>query len=195
MKNARRTARTTAGSSTRWTVDASQGELLVHTGVRGRAAKLGHRLTIVVNTWYTKVSWADDVPVAVDFTAEVDSLEVSRGDGGVKGLSAPEKLVATSNALRSLDARRFPRITFRANEIEPSDQGYRLVGTLDIHGRARECSVDLHVEDLDDCWRLSCQVVVRQSDFGINPYSLMLGAIAVEDDVTLSFTARRAKDG
>lgn len=187
--------RPTAVNRTRWTIDASHGELLVHTGVRGRAAKLGHRLTIVVNAWYAKVSWSDDVPVAVDFAAEVDSLEVVRGDGGVKALSAPEKLVATSNALRSLDARRFPRITFRANAVEPTDHGYRLTGTLGIRDRSRECVVDLHVEDLDDSWVLSCEVVVRQSEFGIKPYSLMLGAIAVEDDVTVSFTARRAKDG
>lgn len=174
--------------------DASDGELLISTGVTGRAARLGHRLTIAVNTWRATVRWDRDRPVAVDFAAEVDSLEVLRGDGGVTALSAPEKVIARANALRSLDARHHPRITFRTKEIEPSAEGFRLVGTLEIRGRARDCVVDLHMQDLDDAWTLGCEAVVRQSDFGVKPFGLMMGAITVADDVTVSLTARRARD-
>ena len=34
-----------------WKLDASDGQLLVKTGVAGRVAKMGHRLTIAMNTW------------------------------------------------------------------------------------------------------------------------------------------------
>jgi polyisoprenoid-binding protein YceI len=174
--------------------DASHGDLLVHTGVGGRAARLGHRLTLVLNSWRATVSWAEHAPVSVDFTADVDSLEVLRGDGGVKTLSTPEKMIARSNAVKSLDARRHPRITFVANDIEASAEGFRAAGTLNICGQARERGVDLYVTDLDDAWMVSCETVVRQSDFGIAPFSLMLGALSVADDVTVSLTARHAKD-
>lgn len=181
-------------TSTPSTFDASHGELLVHTGVGGRAARLGHRLTIALASWRAAVSWVDGAPVSVEFTADVDSLEVLRGEGGVKGLSAPEKMVARTNALRSLDARHFPRITFCTNIIEPSADGYRLTGTLTIRGEAHECVVDLAVADLGDSWTVSCQTPLRQSAFGIKPYSLMMGAVTVADEVTVTLTARRTKD-
>jgi hypothetical protein len=54
--------------------------------------------------------------------------------------------------------------------------------------------MDLRTEDLGEVWRLFTQAVVRQSDFGVKPYSLLLGSLKVADDVTILFTAQRAKD-
>ncbi len=172
-----------------WELDSSDGELLVTTGVTGPAAKMGHRLTIAMTSWHAKVSWAGDEPVAVDLTVEVGSLEVRRGEGGVKGLSAPEKVLARSNAVKCLDAERFPLIRFVAEQISPIKGGYRLTGSLEIHGTTRDREVELQVENLGDSRRMSCTEVVRQSEFGVKPYSMMMGAMKVEDDVTVTFTA------
>jgi len=111
----------------------------------------------------------------------------------VKGLSAPEKALARSNALKCLDAEQFPQIRFWTGDIEKSADGYRLVGTLDIHGVVGECEVELRVEDLGETWRLSCQTEVRQSDFGVKPYSMFLGSMKVVDCVTISFNAEWAR--
>jgi polyisoprenoid-binding protein YceI len=108
---------------TRWSLDPSAGELFVHTGVAGRAAKLGHRLTIAMNSWRATVWWVGGEPTAVELTVEVDSLEVLRGDGGVTPLSGPEKAVARPNALKSLDANRFPQIRFQARNVEKTATG------------------------------------------------------------------------
>lgn len=175
-----------------WTLDASAGELLIHTGVTGRAAPLGHRLTIAMNSWRATVRWAGGEPAAVELTVEVDSLEVLRGEGGVKGLSGPEKAVARSNALKSLDAQRFHQIRFRADDIEKTVDGYRLAGGLEIHGETRKRVVDVRAVDLGAAWRLSCEADVRQSDFGVKPFSLLMGSVKVVDDVTVSFTVARA---
>src|ERR1700687_1030589 len=140
---------------TRWSMVPSAGELLVHTGVTGRAAKLGHRLTIAMTSWRATVSWVGGEPTTVDLAVEVDSLEVLRGDGGVTPLSGPEKALVRSNALKSLDANRVPQIRFEADNVEKTGDGYRLVGSLEIHGKARNAVIDLGVEDLGDSWRLS----------------------------------------
>jgi polyisoprenoid-binding protein YceI len=140
------------------------------------------------------VSWVGGEPTAVDLTVEVDLLEVLRGDGGVTALSGPEKAVARSNALKSLDANRFPQIRLRADNVEKTGDGYRLAGTLDIHGKSREAAIDADVEDLGDSWRLSGTAVVRQSEFGVKPYSLLMGSVKVLDEVTVSFTVSRVKD-
>ena len=70
----------------------------------------------------------------------------------------------------------------------------RLLGTLDIHGATRECAMGLHVEDLGDAWRMSCRADVGQSEFGIKPYSMLMGSMNVVDTVAVSFSAGRAKD-
>ncbi|MDZ4235163.1 MAG: YceI family protein [Dietzia sp.] len=178
-------------ATTEWALDSSDGQLLVTTGVTGPAAKMGHRLTLTL-TWQATVHWIDDAPSEVEVVADVGTLEVLRGDGGVKGLSSPEKVLARSNALKVFDADRYPQIRFHADDITGGDDGYRLAGTLEIHGTARPYTVDLHVEKLADTWRMSCEAPVSHSDFGLKPYSLMMGAMKVTDEVTVSFTAERA---
>ncbi|OIN79556.1 YceI family protein [Mycobacterium malmoense] len=180
-----------------WTLDASDGELLIRTGVTGRAARMGHRLTIAMKRWHATVDWAGAEPVGVDLAVEVDSLEVLRGEGGVKGLSGPEKALVKSNALTSLDAGRYPEIRFIADareEIAKTDGGYRLTGRLHIRGKSREHVIDLRTEDLGQAWRMSAESSVRQTDYGVKPYSLLMGSVRVADEVSVSFAAVHAKD-
>jgi polyisoprenoid-binding protein YceI len=177
-----------------WALDASDGELLLRTGVTGRAARMGHRLTIAMTRWRATVHWAGADPVTAELAVETDSFEVLRGEGGVKGLSGAEKALVRSNALRSLDARRFPEIRFAAQTIDKTDDGYRLAGRLHIRGRSREHVIDLRTDDLGDSWRMSAESGVRQTDYGVKPYSLLMGSVQVADEVTVSFTASYVKD-
>lgn len=177
-----------------WTLDASDGELLLRTGVQGRAARMGHRLTIAMTRWQATVSWAGPQPKALDLVVQADSLAVLRGDGGVKGLSGPEKAVVRSNALKSLNASRFPEIRFVAPAIEETDDGYRLTGDLEIRGKSRQQVIELHTEDVGDAWRMWTEATVRQTDYGIKPYSLLMGSVQVADAVSLSFSAVHSKD-
>lgn len=173
-----------------WTLDQSDGELTIHTGVEGRAAKMGHRLTIAMNTWDGTVEWTGREPTGVTLTVDVESLQVRSGEGGVTPLTGPEKGLVRSNALKVLDAKRFPRITFETSNIEKAADGYRLTGTLQIRGKARDQVIDVSVHDVDDVWRISCEAEVRHSDFGLKPYSMLMGSMKVADAVTVSFTAK-----
>lgn len=177
-----------------WTLDAADGELRLRTGVKGRAARMGHRLTIAMTRWQAMVRWAGADPVAAELAVEAHSFQVVSSQGGVKGLSGPEKALVRSNALSSLDAGRSPEIRFTADVIEQTEKGYRLTGTLQIRGKQKQHVIDLHTEDLGDSWRMSAESTIRQSDYGIKPYSLLMGSVQVADDVTLSFTAVHAKD-
>ncbi|WP_276068855.1 YceI family protein [Mycobacterium bourgelatii] len=176
-----------------WTLDASDGELTVRTGVTGPAARMGHRLTILMTRWQATATWVDGTPTAAELAVEVDSMEVQSGEGGVKVLSGPEKSLVRSNALRSLNAGRFPEIRFVADAVDETEGGYRLTGVLSIRGKSREHVIDLRTEDLGESWRMSAASTVRQSDYGIKPYSMMMGAMQVADEVTVSFEAVRAK--
>jgi polyisoprenoid-binding protein YceI len=175
-----------------WTLGPADGELLLHTGVTGRAARMGHRLTIAMTRWRATVNWADSQPVRAQITVDTDSFEVLRGDGGVKGLSGAEQALVRSNALKSLSANRFPEICYTADAIENAGDSYRLTGTLHIRGVSRDHVVEVQTEDLGESWRMSVESTIRQSDYGIKPYSLLMGSVQVADDVSLSFSAVRA---
>lgn len=177
-----------------WSLDAADGKLTLQTGVAGRAARMGHRLTIAMTRWRARVNWVDGEPDTAELVVEVDSFEALRGAGGIKSLSGPEKVIVRSNALKSLSARRFPEIRFIGNSIEPIPDGYRLTGTLHIRSKSRRHVVDLRVEEHRDSWRLSAESAVRQSDYGVKPYSMFMGSLQVTDEVTVSFTAVRRKD-
>ena len=157
---------------------------------------MGHRLTIAMRRWQATVNWAGGQPprpLAAELVVETDSLEVLIGEGGVKGLSAAEKALARSNALKSLNVGRFPEIRFSADVIGKTDDGYRLSGALQIRGKSRLHVIALRTDDLGDSWRMSAESTVRQSDYGIKPYSLLMGSVRVADDVTVSFTAVHGK--
>ena len=177
-----------------WRLDQSDGRLTIHTGVEGPAAKMGHRLDIAMNSWHADVEWSGSEPVRARLTVDVDSLEVVSGEGGVTPLTPPEKLLARANAVKTLDRKRFPQIEFDAAAIERTQTGYRLTGTVQIHGKTRDSVVDLNVEESGGSWHMSADVQIRQSDFGVKPYSMLMGAMRVADAVTVSFTADRAKD-
>jgi len=155
---------------------------------------MGHRLTVAMKGWQAAVHWEGAEPVTVELSIEVDSFEVLRGEGGVKALSGAERALVKSNALKSLGANRYPRIRFDADKIDETHAGYRLTGSLQIRGKSRQHVIDLCTEDLGDSWRMSAESRVRQSDYGVKPYSMLLGSMQVTDEVTVVFTAVHARD-
>lgn len=176
-----------------WTLNPADGELQILTGVAGPGAKMGHRLTIQMDAWQATVNWRNDEPVSAELAVEVGSLRVLEGNGGVTPLSGPEKLVVRSNALRSLDAKKYPDIRFTSSAITKTDNGYQLDGTLEIHGKSKPHTLDLTVADKGDMWALTVQSPVTQSVFGIKPFSLLMGSLKVADEVTIAFAATHLK--
>ncbi|BCI78654.1 YceI family protein [Mycobacterium sp. SMC-18] len=179
-------------SAERRTFDASAGELLLHTGVTGSAARMGHRLTIAMRSWAATVDVDGDEPVAVEVTVDLDSLDVLTGEGGMTPLSGAEKTLVRNNALKTLQAKRFPRATFRSSSIERDGDSWRLVGTLDLSGQSREQSVVVHAVGDDADLRITGEAVVRHSDHRIKQFSMLMGAMKVADEVRVTLTAQQA---
>ena len=92
-----------------------------------------------------------------------------------------------------MDAKKYPQIRYVADDIATTTGGYRLDGTVEIHGTTSPQVVDVKVEDRGDAWALSATVGITQSDFGVKPYSLFMGSLKVADEVTVAFAARYPK--
>lgn len=174
------------------TLDASSGELLLHTGVTGSAARMGHRLTIAMRSWLATLDVDGDEPVAVEVTVDLDSLDVLAGEGGMTPLSGAEKTLVRNNALKSLQAKRFPQAVFRSSVIERGEDSWRLAGTLDLSGQSREQSIVVHVTGDDADLRITGEALVRHSDHRIKQFSMLMGAMKVADEVRVTLTAQLA---
>jgi polyisoprenoid-binding protein YceI len=73
------------------------------------------------------------------------------------------------------------RIEFRSTEVQQADGGRMSVqGELTIAGKASPIAFDLAIGDEA---RLTGRAVVKQSDWGIKPYSALFGALKVADEV------------
>ena len=162
-------------------MDLTPGSLLVRTGVEGAAARVGHRLVLAVEQWSVAVELADGEPIAVTVRADLTTLKVRSGSGGVTPLTPVDKQVILRNAAKTLDVSRYPEVVFDG-EVLP---GYLVSGELTIHGRTQPLQAQIAIAD----GRASAAIPVLQSDFGVKPYSLMLGQLKVADEVIVEIDA------
>ena len=106
-------------------------------------------------------------------------------------LSARDKKTIESNIAGDvLQSARYPEIRFEgtAKRSETSEVEALIEGTLSIAGRSRMVRIEARLEG--DTWR--AETSLHQPDFGIKPYSAMLGALKIKPAVrvTLSLSAK-----
>ena len=111
-------------------IGPADGSLTLHTGVAGSAARMGHSLIIVVDDWSATVTLARGTPRSVRLTADLTSLRVESGSGGIKPLSDGDREAIRGNALRTLHADQHPQVTFESSSIRAQGVGLAVEGTL-----------------------------------------------------------------
>ncbi|GAA3192892.1 YceI family protein [Actinocorallia longicatena] len=156
------------------------GRLQVSTARAGLGRKVGHDLLLEPARWNVTRT-ADGVEV----TVEAASLEVVEGTGGVLPLTDSDRREIGKNLRKILDVARHPTITFRA-AVEGGigvEGGTEAVGELTVRGVTRPLRVTAAVED----GHARGDVVIRQSDHGIKPFSAFFGALKLADEVTVTF--------
>jgi polyisoprenoid-binding protein YceI len=160
----------------------ANGTLTVNTGRSGAAAKAGHDLTIHVDAWEATLTIGEDPSQSsLTLDAEADSLRVVNGSGGIQALGDDDK----QNIKKTIDDDVLKResIQFRSTSVQAGDNGQLTVeGDLTLRGKTNPITFDLAV---DDDGKVSGSAVVKQTDFGMKPYSALFGALKVADEVTV----------
>ena len=177
------------------TLGPQDGTLTLHTGAEGRAAKMGHALTIAMTDWSAEVALEGGQPTAVSFRTRLASLDVVKGDGGLKPLSDKDKRTVKDSALETLDAAKHPEVTFTGRDVTARDGGYEIAGELVIAGVTRALSMQVVVSREAGRARVSAEVPVVQTEFGIKPYSGLMGGLKVRDRVDVRLEATAADPG
>jgi len=173
-------------STGRYALGPETGWLFVHTTRSGLGAMAGHDLTIEVTRWrgWAVVDLADPAKCSVTVEAEVDSLEVREGTGGLKELTDSDRAEIKRNirekVLRSVH---FPTITFRSSRFEGTPESFRCEGDLTIADVRRPITLNCRLSD----GRVLGSATVKQSRWGIRPFSAFFGALRIDDDVEVRF--------
>ncbi|MDX3101553.1 YceI family protein [Nonomuraea angiospora] len=181
----------TAGS---YTFGPDSGRLLIQTTRTGLGAKAGHDLTIEVTRWSGEATIDTAAPANSSLTVEVDagSLAVRTGTGGVKPLTDSDRAdIERIIREKILHTDRYPAITFRSTRVDGTAESFHIEGDLTIVGETRLVTVQGLFADE----RVRGSAAIVQSRWGIRPYSALLGALKLSDEVEVRFdVALVAKD-
>jgi polyisoprenoid-binding protein YceI len=162
-------------------LDASQVQCQVLTYKEGLLSAVAHDLKLAV----TKLSIEfDPDSKKIDATFDPTSLTVhcamKDGEERLDTLSAKDKRDIEGNIAKDvLVTKKHREIRFRSKSVSESGGVYRVSGTLEIKGKARDVSFDLR----NSGDNLEAKVRLHQPDYGVKPYSAMLGALKIKPDI------------
>jgi hypothetical protein len=177
--------------------DAS--EIRVHVFRAGRAVNLGHNHVLSAPEFEGYLYWPEQGSAAsrFDLVFRLDQL-VFDVPGHRAALGSAFAAVLSDQAIAAtrehmlgpdnMQADRYPLVRIRSLEITGEAPKFAARIAIELHGQTREMRVPLTVTGLPQCINASGSLVLRQSDFGVQPYSVMGGLLAVQDDVVLEFS-------
>jgi hypothetical protein len=176
----------------------ADGQVLVRTGREGLAARAGHDLVIEITRWSARVTVPDAASggvAAATVSAELDlsALAVRQGTGGAKPLTDRDRRDIQNTARKILGQAAVG--SFTSSRViptpSPSAPGApadgAIEGTVTLRGTSRPLRLEVTSPGPG---HFRGRATVRQTDFGIAPYSGFLGALKLKDEVAVEFDIR-----
>jgi hypothetical protein len=167
----------------------ASGRVLLRTGREGLAARVGHDLVLEITQWSARVTVPAEGSGATEtVTAELDlgSLAVREGSGGAKPLSDRDRRDIQNQARKILG--HATQAIFNSTRVlqsaSPVGGSGAIEGTLLLNAVTQ--SVRFQVTAVAP-GRYRGSGTIRQTDFGITPYSGFFGALKLRDEVTVEF--------
>jgi superoxide dismutase, Fe-Mn family len=161
------------------TLGPKNGTLSVRTRRAGAVAKAGHNLLIHVIGWNATLEIGDESSLVLE--VDSTSLRVREGTGGMQALTSDDK----ANIEQTINDEVLLRtdIAFRSTSVRVDDRRLGVEGDLTLNGQTHPIAFELAV---DAGTRLRGAAVVKQSEWGMTPYTALFGALTVTDDVEVA---------
>jgi len=162
---------------------ASQITIIVRRG--GLLARLGHDHLILVKNLRGSV---DQRHQCASLQFRLDEMEVDpaalRLAAGLQPQPSAEAISGTRRNMltRTLDAERYPLV-----QIQAERQGEELALQITLHGVTRSLRVPAVITSDGHGVRAEGSFTILQSDYGITPFAVMGGALAVQDPLELHY--------
>lgn len=166
--------------------DASNSQCRVFTEKDGLLSAIAHDLEIEVTAFTVIVDQGN-----VEARLKTDSLRVLHAlkEGQpIAVLSDKDKKEIEGNIVKDvLGANRFPEVLFSSTCFSKAEDHVTLEGNLTLHGVTKEVAIGVRVDG--KTW--IGEVTLHQPDFGIKPYTAMLGTLKVKPSVRVVITIPR----
>ena len=169
-------------------LDSAQSLIAVTVRRGGVLARLGHDHVVAARAITGTVTPDDN---RAEFQFRLDQMTVDepalRDSAGLTKQPSQDAIDGTrTNMLtKVLDAERFPLVTVRVVR-QGADQPLRAAITL--HGVTRDYDIPVVIDKHEGSLTVTGTVNLKQTDFGLVPFSVMGGAMAVQDQLELRFT-------
>ena len=159
------------------------------------ASNLSHNHAIQAVGWSGKAKWdpEDYTSCDISISVPVNNLQVDKPEvrklAGIEGTISESMRKDVKKHMLSdvqLDADQYPMIAFQSTECEGSGDSMTLKGNFTMHGTTKAISLPVSVSDKDGL-SLKGSFTVKATDYGIEPYSAMFGAIGNKDEMKLTF--------
>ena len=166
---------------------APSSRLEVKTGKAGLFGFAGHTHVIRARSFSGTVVYYPHAAARshLQITVQTDSLEV---------LTPPDtaEIRKVTEAMRTETLRidQYHEIRLVSKEVSPTAHGFHILGALTLVGQTRDVPIDVSVEAGVDTLRAEATFAIKQTDFGIKPFSGgPAGTVKVADRVTFTIEA------
>jgi polyisoprenoid-binding protein YceI len=181
-----------------YTVAADQSLLTLLVFRGGALAKAGHNHVIASHSM-TGTAWVPEDPGRASFEVRVPVNDFTIDEPQLRALEGNEFSAAVPDSAREgtkknmlsepmLDGARFPEIVLRSERLESGSEGILAQVSVAVRGQTRTVTVPIRYEVQGSEVRAQGQFALRQTDLGLTPFSLLGGALRVEDEMTVKFS-------
>lgn len=163
----------------------------------GPLAELGHnhvigsgQITGAVDLAATPAdSWLQLIVDPARFEVDRTEWRIAAGDQFPVPVDAEDIRGTRANMLgeRGLDVANHPMITITSRQVRGELPALRILAVLQLRGQEFELELPAAVRLEDDRLYASGSFDLRQTEIGLEPYSVMMGALAVRDEVTITY--------
>jgi hypothetical protein len=183
-----------------YTIDPDRSIVTLRVFRAGRLAMLGHN-HVITSANESGHAWTDGTPATSGFEVRVGVGGLVVDDPAARAAAGPDFPGELSEAAREgtrnnmlrpevLDGERYPEIVVRAGSLGGTWDQPTVAASVTLKGVTRSIDVPLAIARTDDAIVARGTFSVLQSEFGITPFSIGGGAIAVADAVEISFEIR-----
>jgi polyisoprenoid-binding protein YceI len=168
-------------------IDSARSLITVTVRRGGVLARLGHDHVVASHAISGTVSPAQN---RADFQFRLDEMKVDEADlrqvAGLEKQPSADAIDGTRHNMltKVLDAERYPVVNIHA---ERGAAGQALRVAITLHGVTRTLAIPAELREENGIITVKGTLNLRQTDFGLVPFSVMGGAMAVEDQMELRF--------
>ena len=193
-----------AQGAARYTVDAEHSEVRFLVYKIGALSAFAHDHTVDAKGFQGEVYLAGSFPDSSfsltlpvkDFQVDDPASREAEGKDFSPNPSASAVQGTTRNMLGPgvLDAGKYPEVTIQSVKVTGSEAKAEATVRITLHGTARDLRVPFTLDRSGDQLTATGEFELRQSEFGITPFSAVGGAIQVADAIQVKFKilARKA---